>query len=100
MDIVIYPYGEVGRAVKTFINKMGIFEKYIVDRYKNVDKENAVSLDYFRDKETTGLLFLICSNNKKIYYEIRNQLMEIVPKENTFDLFPEKEFFKDHLKFY
>ncbi len=100
VDIVIYPYGEVGRAVKTFINKMGIFEKYIVDRYKNVDKENAVSLDYFRDKETTGLLFLICSNNKKIYYEIRNQLMEIVPKENTFDLFPEKEFFKDHLKFY
>lgn len=34
-------------------------------------------------------LFIICSNKLPIYYKIRNAIMEMVPKENIYDIFPQ-----------
>lgn len=34
-SIVIYPFGEYGKYAKKALNKLGVEEKYICDKYEN-----------------------------------------------------------------
>lgn len=93
--VAIYPYGKMGKIIKGILNENGIYERYLVDNFLCKEDKEIVSLEHIGENLTENLLFIVCSSSKNNYYEIREQLYKIVPKEKVLDLFPEEQMFRN-----
>lgn len=87
-EVVLYPFGDVGRRTKELLNTYGIEEAFAVDNKLSKEHEDILSLDDLRGIDCSKYLFAVCSDRISIYHEIRDALMEIVPVRNVYDLFP------------
>lgn len=87
-DFVIYPFGEQGKLAKQILNILyGIQEKFIIDNKLSISDNKFKNIKYLEEIDCTKYTFLLSSDNKNIYNEIRKRLYEYVPKENVVDIF-------------
>lgn len=85
---VIYPYGDMGRKMQKILHTYGINEAFIIDN-KLADRVNGVKkLEDLSVEDRDKYLYLVCSNNKDLYDEIRTALYSHVEKEYVYDLYP------------
>lgn len=71
-QVVIGPYGKVGKKIKKMINEKGIYETYIVDNALAKDNEQIKSLEEIKDVDCSNLYFVICSSQteiRQLFYE-------------------------------
>lgn len=87
-EVVLYPFGDIGRKTRNLLNQYGIKEAFIVDNKLSKTDEDILSVDDLKKIDCTKYLFAICSDKLSIYKEIRNPLKDIVPEANIYDLFP------------
>lgn len=87
-DIAIYPFGRIGQIFKTVLNdEFGIYEKILVDN-KAATKNKAIkSLETLTSEEREQCMFVIASDNEKLFKEIRLDLRRNVSEINCFDMF-------------
>ena len=88
---VLYPFGDIGRKTKELLNLHGIAEAFVVDNGLAKGNESILSVNDLKKVNCHEYLFIICSDKLSIYYEIRNAIMEMVPKENIYDMFPQAD---------
>lgn len=84
--LALFPYGKIGKQIHQFLNENDIQVDYIVD---NFSKENGViSVEKFNAIDKNDVLVLVCSSNREIYYDIRNEIEQVVAKECIMDIYP------------
>lgn len=80
-EIAIYPFGRNGQVFKAVLNdEFGVTEKLLVDN-------RIKPLAELSDEERENCIFVITSDNEKIFEEIRVELRKYVSEENCFDIF-------------
>lgn len=85
---VLYPNGEIAKMVKQIlISQYNIIPEYIVDNY-TFNGENILNLEQAKKTQQRGVYFLICSDKKNIYNELRIKIKEYIDAEMILDLFP------------
>ena len=89
---VIYPCGERGMMTKEVLNNVyHIQEAFLIDNKKSETDSNFMRLDDLINIDCSKYIFLIASDAKEIYKEIREDIRKYVSKNNIFDLFPRTE---------
>ena len=71
-EIVICPYGMVGKKVKKMINEKGLNEAYIIDNTLSKYDSQIKSLDEIKKRDCSNMFFVICTEQRKIkqlFYE-------------------------------
>lgn len=92
LPIVIYPYGTIGKNIKKILNeKYQIREAFVVDNSCSCEEIVVKKLEELKTIDCSKYCFLICSNSKAVYEEIRGNIRHYVPNENILDLFPDVE---------
>jgi len=88
MNFGIYTYGNIGQFIDKEIlqRRYGIFPKLIIDN-KSFDGKNILNLKQAKELLDDNIIYLICSNNKKFYDEVRRDIYAIFPQEQIVDLF-------------
>lgn len=87
LPIVLYPYGKLGKEVKRILNdEFHEQEAFVVDNYCVDDTITVRRVEELSDVDCSKYLFLICSNKKEYYQEIRDEIKKYVPDENIVDL--------------
>ena len=90
-EVVLYPFGDIGRKTRDLLNRYGIREAFIVDNGLSKTNGEILSVDDLKKIDCTKYLFAVCSDKLSIYQEIRKPLKDIVPEANIYDLFPETQ---------
>lgn len=85
---VIYPFGEQGKRLKSILNsEYGIQEALIIDNGRHCEEANVSSLAEAPLPLLRNSTLFLTSDNSEIYFELRNQILQYVPKENIVDIF-------------
>lgn len=85
---VLYPNGEIAKMVKQIlISQYNIIPEYIVDNY-TFNGGNILNLEQAKKTQQRGVYFLICSDKKNIYSELRIKIKEFIDDEMILDMFP------------
>lgn len=85
---VLYPNGEIAKMVKQIlISQYNIIPEYVVDNY-NFNGKNILNLEQVKRTQQRGVYFLICSDKKNIYNELRIKIKEYIDDEMILDVFP------------
>ena len=85
LKIAIYPYGVQGKRIEQLLHDNGIRTDLIIDNNLSVENSEILSTDDLKRIDVWDYLFVICSDNKKIYKDIRQTIYHIVPQRNVFD---------------
>lgn len=87
-EIVIYPFGKIGKLFKEILNnEFGIKEKFIIDEKLSKVDLNIRNIKDLKTMDVSKYTFVISSDLECIFEEIREQIKVYVPQENIFDLF-------------
>lgn len=89
MEVAVYPYGNIGRDTKDFLEQYGICVRFAVDRNPQDSEIPTVRIEELKDMDCSKFLFVICSNRGDIYEEIRSNIRKYVNDNNIYDLYPE-----------
>lgn len=81
-QLVICPYGMVGKKVKRMLNEKGIEESYIVDNTLSMYHSGIKSLDDIRKMDCSNMFFVICSEREDIKQLFHSMLAEITNEKN------------------
>ena len=85
---VLYPNGEVAKMVKNIlISKYNIVPEYTVDNYC-FNGKTILNLEQAKKVQQTDVYYLICSDRKNIYDEIRMKIKQYIDNEQILDVFP------------
>lgn len=85
---VLYPNGEVAKMVKNIlISKYNIVPEYTVDNY-SFNGKTILNLEQTKKMQQTDVYYLICSDRKNIYDEIRMKIRQYIDNEQILDVFP------------
>lgn len=71
-QLVLCPYGMIGKKVKKMLNENGIYETYIVDNMLSKNYEEIKSFDEIKAMDCSNMFFVICSiqdSIKQLFYE-------------------------------
>lgn len=90
-EVVLYPFGDIGRKTRDLLNQYGIKEAFIVDNGLSKTNEEILAVDDLKKIDCAKYLFAVCSDKLSIYHEIRKPLKDIVPEAYIYDLFPETQ---------
>lgn len=91
LKVALYPFGALGKKLLETLNSAQIDVPLIIDN-RLAGKGNAiVSISDLKKVNVKEYLFVISSDNRKIYEEIRNEIREVVPEENIYDFYPINE---------
>lgn len=87
--LVVYPFGERGKLVKSILNVyFGIDEVLIIDNKLASKYPNRIqNLDALRNKEFQNALVLITSDNPQFFSELREKLFTVFPKKQCVEVF-------------
>lgn len=84
---ILYPFGNVGRAVKKYLNDKGYKESYIVDGNVKSGEVDIEDVSLFQEISCDDFYLIITSDNRKYYEEIRNLACKYFKGPNIIDIF-------------
>lgn len=99
-EIAIYPYGTIGKKIKKILNENQINVSYLVDNYCTDENKGVVNLEYFKKQKPNNIVFIVCSNRRDIYYEIRQPLYTCIEEENIIEIFSEEDIFQKRIRIF
>jgi hypothetical protein len=87
----IYTYGNIGQFIdKEILQKQyGIYPKLIIDN-KSFNGKTILNLEQAKVQSDDNIVYLVCSDNKRFYDEIRSSIYATFPLEQVVDLFSER----------
>lgn len=86
-NFVIYPFGEQGRVFKHILNsEFDIREVLIIDNGKKDQDDNIKCFEEIDPNFWMDCVIFIVSDHREIYFELRSQVLQYVPKENVLDV--------------
>lgn len=89
LEVAVYPYGNIGRDTKDFLEQYDICVRFAVDRNPQDSEIPTVRIEELKDIDCSKYLFVICSNRGDIYEEIRGNIRKYVSDNNIYDLYPD-----------
>lgn len=81
---IIYPYGKWGKYAEQVLIENNIDDYWISDKEFTRTEERKLSIDDIKSKK--GCYVLLCSDNKAIYGELRNQIGTVVDLRRIIDV--------------
>ena len=81
-QIVVCPYGNVGKRIKKMLNEKGIYESYIMDNNLAQYHDDIVSFDDIKELDCSEMLFVICSELVNIRQLFYNKISKLTETEN------------------
>lgn len=81
-QIVVCPYGNVGKRIKKMLNEKGIYESYIIDNNLAQYHDDIVSFDDIKELDCSEMLFVICSELVNIRQLFYNKISKLTETEN------------------
>ncbi len=85
---VIFPYGDVGIKVKSFLNSAyGIVEEHIIDNHLFRYNQCIKQIDVLNEIDRNGLAVILATTNKKIYPELKKQLTSYLDESQIADVY-------------
>lgn len=93
LKIAIYPYGVQGKRIEQLMYCNDIETDLIIDNNLSVENCKIISTDDLAKIDVGKYLFIICSDNKNYYKDIRKTIYHIAPQNNVFDWYPVDELF-------
>lgn len=84
---IIYPFGEQGQRFKEILNnEYGITEEFVIDNRAEASEEHIRRLKKLTPQMLENHTVFLVSDNLDIYFQLRNQLLELIPKKNVIDV--------------
>lgn len=87
LEVVLYPYGNIGRNTKKFLNEYDIEVKFAVDKNAKDSDIPTVKIEKLKEMDCSRYLFVICSDRGDIYDELRENIRKYVCENNIYDLY-------------
>lgn len=89
LEVALYPYGNIGRNTKKFLERNDIKVKLAVDKNSKDSEILTVNIEKLKEIDCSKYLFVICSNRGDIYDELRKNIRKYVCENNIYDLYPD-----------
>lgn len=81
---IIYPYGKWGKYAEKILISNGIDDYLITD--KSFVRKEGRKITFEDMKSKKDYCVLLCSDNKGVYWELRNQIQLLAPHQNIVDV--------------
>lgn len=87
---VIYTYGDLGKYTEKILREeYHLLPEYRIDNYKS-DGKSILTLDEAAEQKNHEVVFLICSDNRKVFYEIRSAIYSKMRDMFIVDIFEDR----------